>query len=299
LLLSPAFVGAFDQTRTVAPPSRRIDLLSTYRYVRAAIMILVVMLAASIVVQHHHDPSGCWEHSISAYYYTPARGVLVAQLVAVGVCVIAIKGSSEVEDILLNLAGMLAPVIAFVPSRTNGLCPSTSATVEEKAAAVANNMTALFVAGFVALTVVLVSAVVASRRARIGRGREVGMALSWVLYLATLGWFAFDRSGFESVAHYVAAAMFFVFVIGVVVANAVNYAEDHPSRYRLFVPVNRYTVLAGAMIVSPTVLWLVSLAVSWQHAPFFIEGVLIGLFAVFWLAQSTELWSRSAAVEPG
>jgi len=40
--------------------------------------------------------------------------LVLQEIAAIGVCMIALKGSTEWEDILLNLGGMLAPVVAFV-----------------------------------------------------------------------------------------------------------------------------------------------------------------------------------------
>ena len=60
----------------------------------------------------------CWQSSISSYYYTPAQGILVGVLVAIGVCLICLRGASDGEDELLNLTGLCAPFVALVPSPT-------------------------------------------------------------------------------------------------------------------------------------------------------------------------------------
>jgi hypothetical protein len=59
---------------------------------------------------------GCFQTSISAYYYTPVHGIFIGALVAVGTCLICLRGNTDAEDILLNLAGMFAPVVALVPT---------------------------------------------------------------------------------------------------------------------------------------------------------------------------------------
>ena len=66
----------------------------------------------------------CWQHSISAYYYTPVQLFLVGALVAIGISLIALKGSIELEDAVLNFAGILAPVVALVPTPNVGRCGS-------------------------------------------------------------------------------------------------------------------------------------------------------------------------------
>jgi len=88
--------------------------IKTYRYLRLAMLNMLVMPATGVLVERAHNDAGCLQPSISDYYYTPARAVFVASLTTIGVCMIALKGSTEWEDILLNLGGMLAPVVAFV-----------------------------------------------------------------------------------------------------------------------------------------------------------------------------------------
>ena len=88
--------------------------LDTYRYLRGGMVVMVVMLAAGVIgaaISSH-----CWQGSISAYYYTSAHSVFIASLCALGVQMIVYRGSSDTEDALLNLAGMLAFIVAFVPT---------------------------------------------------------------------------------------------------------------------------------------------------------------------------------------
>jgi hypothetical protein len=77
-------------------------------------VVVVVLLAAAILIDS--VPTDCWQGSISAYYYTAARNVFVAALCCLGILMIVYKGSTDSEDVLLNLAGTLAFFVAFVPS---------------------------------------------------------------------------------------------------------------------------------------------------------------------------------------
>jgi len=88
--------------------------VKSYRYLRLSIVVVVLALMASVVIERSHV--SCWQESISAYFYTPVQAVFVGALVAIGVSLIAIKGSTDREDVLLNLAGVLAPIVAFVPT---------------------------------------------------------------------------------------------------------------------------------------------------------------------------------------
>src|SRR4051812_48137400 len=87
--------------RALEPPAS--EAVKTWRYLRLAIVVVAVELAASVLYEHAQAPAECWQTSISAYYYTPAQGVLVGALVAIGVCLVSVKGNTDWEDILLNL----------------------------------------------------------------------------------------------------------------------------------------------------------------------------------------------------
>ena len=89
------------------------DAIKTYRYLRVGMIGAVVLLAASISIEI--VKAGCAQTSISAYYYTPARAIFVGAMFVVGVSLIVYKGRTPWEDNWLNVAGMLAPVVAVVP----------------------------------------------------------------------------------------------------------------------------------------------------------------------------------------
>ena len=52
----------------------------------------------------------------SAYYYTPAQAIFVGALIGLAACMIALKGTTPVEDVFLNLGGVFAAVVAIVPT---------------------------------------------------------------------------------------------------------------------------------------------------------------------------------------
>ena len=64
--------------------------------------------------------SGEWQTSISSYYYTPAGPVFTAVLCALGVCLVVLRGYTDAEDTALNLAGLSAPMVGFVPTPEMG-----------------------------------------------------------------------------------------------------------------------------------------------------------------------------------
>jgi len=63
---------------------------------------------------------------VSAYYYTPVRAILVGALVAIGFGLVVIQGRTTFEDSALNVTGMLAPLVAVVPTSDVGRCWSVA-----------------------------------------------------------------------------------------------------------------------------------------------------------------------------
>jgi hypothetical protein len=118
----------------------------------------VVLLAASIAIER--SKVDCWQTSISAYYYTPVRAIFVGSMIAVDLSLIVYKGRAW-EDVCLNFAGMLAPVVAVVPTTDVGRCwsvaPSPLPVNADGSLAdwvvtnIDNNIYALLIAGALAL----------------------------------------------------------------------------------------------------------------------------------------------------
>lgn len=266
--------------------------VKTYRYLRLGMVLLVVMLAAAILVEWLSTDPACWQTSISGYYFTPVKGVLVGSLVAIGVAMIVVKGNTETEDVLLNVAGMLAPVVAFVPTPEFVACWSSAPPDRDIPSDIANNVTALLVAG--ALAVLVVTGVVL-HRARHGEAdprHAAGAAASGVLLLGGAIWFALGRGSFDRAAHYAAAVPMFLCFVAVVALNSRDAGPqgEQPgerSRYA-----SAYLLIAATMVGGTALLGLVALVSGWQHALLWIEGLLIAGFAAFWLLQTRELWNQ-------
>ncbi len=86
----------------------------TYRYLRLAIVAMVFSLLLSMFFEYVE--AGELLGSFSAYYYSPVNPLFVGTLIMIGVCLIAIRGTTDFEDIALNISGLLAPVVALVPT---------------------------------------------------------------------------------------------------------------------------------------------------------------------------------------
>ena len=107
-----------------SPPGRDVAALKTYRYLRLGMLAATAALAYSIVEEARKPGVGCFLGSISGYYYTPVHSVFVGVMVLIGVMLLVIKGRTVIEDACLSLAGMMAPIVAFIPTSDDveGVC---------------------------------------------------------------------------------------------------------------------------------------------------------------------------------
>jgi len=214
--------------------------VKSYRYLRLAMVTLLGALFAAVLYQTMRQDFDPLE-SVSAYYYTPAQALFVSGLIGFAACMIALKGTTDVEDISLNLAGMFAIVVALVPTSRGadfdaavdacqeqaGLalteeelkgsdCASKLALVDAAKANIENNMIAV-------LTVGVVVAIILAIRGFLGRGPFSWPAFGAGVALLVVGAVAFfwRTDWFARNAHWIAAAGLFacIFVVGIVNAR--------------------------------------------------------------------------------
>ncbi len=291
----------------------RDDAVKTYRYLRIGIIVAVVLLGASILLEHANAPNGCFQNSISAYYYTPVRAIFVGTLIAVGLALIAIKGRGLGEDICLNIAGMLAPVVAIVPTTDVGTCWSVEpgprpvevggSLANWLVTNVRNNFHAFLVAGAVAL---IVASIIASlmKRGIGGRPEEVNVGTIASLFatagILLLGWGLIDEwsDQFFSLTethvgplrftgvHGPSAILMFVFLIGAVASRAVaNIHGWLRSWYFWLYSVVGFVMLFGGAVIAKG-------RIGGDHTVGFLEAFEIFWFVVFWIIQTWELWNE-------
>jgi hypothetical protein len=260
----------------------------TWRYLRLAMVAMVVGLAASVL---HATWTSCWQESISAYYYTPAQGFLVGALVTIGVCLFSLKGSTDLEDLLLNLAGVCAPFVALVPTPTIGDC-GTVYDGENRAVNIANNVFALLLVLTLALVAVAVMEMLNQKRRPEERlsavewgGFAVGtvaLVAVWILFYAAREWFALNM-------HNITAITMFFFIWLTVLLNARHLRGRQTPRQRR----SRAVYLAiGVLMAVVAVVNLIAGVAGWPYAVISVEAELIALFAVFWMTQTIELWDE-------
>ena len=266
--------------------------LDTYRYLRGGMPVMLVMLASALVIERAR--ATCWQTSISAYYFTAVHAVFIGSICAIGTLLIVYKGSNDTEDVLLNLAGMLAFVVAFVPTtRPVLLCGASALPVNAVSQqAVVANVWALVIA----LAVSRAASWWMYRRTGTGRGRSaLGTAAVWVqravlavglvTLIAAQHWFVGNAHGIA------AATMFGAFIVTVVI-NAVLVRTCYRVVYQVI------SVLMVLTLVAAVVVHFV--LDDFNHVVLVVEILLIAEFGAYWVVQTVELWNspvRDVAVD--
>ena len=317
------------------------NVIKTYRYIRLALIFLIVLLGVSVAKEiletGRRFGEACYQTSISAYYYTPAQAVFVSVLVAIGVAMISLKGNTNVEDVLLNLGGMLAPVVAFVPTPDrplDSICPPSNAIGGDAVQAppnslgfaaenVANNMGALLWIGVAALLVTLLLAWSewrsATRRAadqnRSADERAAAAAaaaastftkrefwLGWGVAAAVVAFamYAFftARLTFLTSAHYSAAIPMFVIIWLVVVLNSRRYYRQLAERPGTSRGGRLFNRYTNIAIGMAVAAAVDGLVIGGLHMIFWLECSLIVGFCAFWVLQTQELWEQGIRPVP-
>jgi len=252
--------------------------VTTYRYVRFGLLALLLALAVGVGIETVRDG---WQGSISAYYYTPAGPIFIAVMASVGVCLVALQGFTDAENVCLNLAGISAPMVAFVPSPERGEAPDV--------AAITNNA-----ATYLSVLAVGYLVVLGFVWHRLRRGGAltpwswiglVAVALAWLVGVV---WLSSDRATFVTHAHTLAATFTLLPFVFVVALNTdwgvrVIAREPLPSRTRFD---TAYWLVLGGMFCVAIVFGVLH---AWTYALLGLEIGILALFAAFWVLQSIDL----------
>ncbi|MGY2127723.1 hypothetical protein [Blastococcus sp. SYSU DS0617] len=281
-------------------PDPAVAAVKSYRYLRLAMVAMVFGLAVAVVHEVLRVDGNCWQTSLSGYYYTPVQNLFVGALIAIGVCLVSLKGNTDSEDVLLNFAGMCAPFVALVPIHDPSACGVVTDDLNRDLN-IANNVVALLAVIGAALAAL---AVLWWHNRRTSNGEPLptrieilGYAESVLLFGATVAVFWLQPEWFDRYGHPVAAIAMFTFIFANVVVNAVNIYYERKGTRAPVRRLNRYTWTAIAMAVSVAgnvLLW----ALGFDHWLLTIEASLIGCFAVFWGLQTWELWDQGLRKEP-
>ncbi len=283
-----------------SPAEGRADLLSTSRALRLAMVLVLVVLLGAVLLQGLTD---CAQSTISGFYFTAVRPVFVGSLCALGVCLVVYRGSSDREDVALNLTGFLAVVVAFVPTETplGDRCPAANVpTDDEIQAMVANNVTVLVAVGVMGLAI----AYAMLRGVRRTNPSVVRWSVGFPAVCLALGtlWFLLDDGGFIDHAHGVAALVMFGLIILVVHFNAQGAGcvdRGQPAwrePERLYGGIRNAMLLSALLVVAGAALDR-ALGGAWPFWGLLAEAMLLLEFLVFWLVQTDELWDVTSRKE--
>lgn len=299
-------------------PSPPTMALRTYRFLRFGVVLVIVLLTVSILKETFKSDPDCLQGSISAYFYTPVQSVFVGALTVLGFTMVALWGKTWVEDACFNLAGLLAPVVAFVPTSESTDCRIVAATGEpvktdaEKQqvldashAAINNNMSSYLLVVGIGLLVLLVVGVRAQmlktplvERPFTFWGPYVAAAAVWVFGICK-----FNQDGktwlYEN-AHIWSA--FLMFGLIVVAVFAVGYAKWKPdqkletNKEPQLVWASTYGLLALTMSIGAALIhwWGWGSVEFEEHRTFWLETWMIAGLLVFWVLQSIDRWNDGA-----
>jgi len=282
-----------------AEPLKQRDVIKSYRYLRIGMIGAAMLLAAAIVIEHFN--ADCWQTSISAYYYTPARAIFVGSMIVVGVSLIVYKGKTPFEDMFLNLAGMLAFVVAIAPTTDVGHCFSVPPESFPRKADgtlapwvvsnINNNYYALLVVGASAIVVGLIIVSIADSDEPAEEKQSSLRGLGIVGLILIVGWMLIlFWDNFYSRAHGLAAFAMFGFLIAAIIANVVEQrsrrVEEGTTRWS-----RRYLAIAVAMVLGGGLIILLRLGD--EHTVAWLETYEIVLFATYWIAQTAENWEET------
>jgi hypothetical protein len=292
-------------------PAHDVAAIKTYRYLRLGMLAAVAALSYSILEERYAHGVHCFIGSISGYYYSPVHPVFIGVMVSVGVALLVIKGRTVVEDTCLSLAGVLAPIVAFIPTTfdPSDKCGSEMAIVghylppakDPRVAAnsISNDLHAYLFAGSVAIGLLLVAAFVQRRRSNRPDAtttmNEYTAGTWWSLAAAAIfvviGWLlvAFDYSLVIQGHAWAALGMFAFLAIAALSNGILGILKNHTKiQYSVI-----YIIIAALMVVSGAVFMgyrYIDRSAFNGHVILYIEIVELTLFTAFWAIQTIERW---------
>lgn len=262
----------------------------TYFALRAGLVVLVLLLFVAVALEILGVD--CRLGSISAYFHTSVRSVFVGTLCAIGAILLIYRGNTDTENMLLNFAGFLAFLIAFVPTELDQTCPGVADEMVISDS-VANNVWAVL---FIGLLITILSVLFNWRGGRdeLSTYARVALTISAAGLAAGVAVFMWNRELVLEAGHSATALGFFALIIAVVWANALDLHRqeagsppDSKMETARTAARNRYGIVAIAMTL--TTLIGVPLVIGIQGLLFWLEAVLIVQFAIFWFLQTREL----------
>jgi hypothetical protein len=320
-------LGARSRRQLQDAADHREILKKTYLFLRFGLVGTGIAIFLAVVF----TPSGYLPDgeatlpSISHYYYTPARIVFTGALCAAALALVVISGKG-VQSYLLDLAALMAPLIAIIPTPTApgevgreaqlGDCPDGGVCIPA-------DQFPYVATGFQVwlwMTIgVLSAAFLWGLYQRFAKARHFPKPFWVILCLAFIVWFAYlllwsipDQEMLRRFGHVAAACLFSGLIITVAVIEAWRQWADRydptppppPAYFSRPVYAGIYLVLGLIMSIDIVVAGL-TLAVWFSpaesgagNAVFIVEAVGLAAFAAFWVVQTAEHARDSDGWEP-
>ena len=269
------------------------SLQRTYRYVRIGIaatvgVILVAVIVASVQM-------GTVWPSLSAYYYSSAGGLFVGALIAASLGILALSGRGT-DRALLDAAGLLAPLIALVPTPVVPATLTGSVPCEAAAGCTPSieDRTGVGIVTYViiGLAVWLIAVLVNRRTPRAPDVTDSLVLSPLILLLVLMAWLA-EPEGFLAGAHLASAGAFFILIAIVAIRSPLPVDGE----YDALPGVRRAYRVVGVLMAIDVAALVLGVVTGWPGPlfPWFVltgEAVALVLFGAFWILQSTRRWNE-------
>jgi hypothetical protein len=292
-------------------------VVATHMMIRVALTGIALAIVLSVLYQMMKDD--CPLTSISAYWYTDARAIFAGGLMVISICLIAYSGGTWTENLLLNLAGVLAPIVAIAPTtigkQLDKDCLGTRAPGSYDSSATTNGLTVYFVVLFAgALFTIFASRALRGRIAARKPGlspkektiSRIGAGVALAVPVVLLAWALIDDD-FPQHAHFPSAATMFVF-LALVAGSRSEWGSRLTKRWDLYrdtatlpealrrtFPYSKLNLGVAILMLATLLLAGVNILLEkrwhhgWDYGVITAEFTMLGLFLVFWLAQTIQM----------
>lgn len=263
----------------------------TYRYVRIALAAAPIALLVSVALA---VPDVGVLPTLSHYFYTPARTVFSAALIAASVCLLVLSGRDPQRG-LLDVAALLAPLVALIPTPISaGEVAGVEVSCARScipASAVADVENALVSYLVMAALAVVVGVALRARSgtAEGSAGSAATLVAAVVLLAALVLAFGLERPALLAAGHVVSAVAFFAVMAAVAVLEAVRPSAERPPSRALRAA---YLGIAALLVLDLLVIAALGLGAG-LPVVFSGEVAALLLFGAFWLLQTGQKWRES------
>lgn len=278
---------------TVLTNAQSTSVQRTYRYLRvgiaATVVVIFIAVAVTTVVIGHPL------RSISAYYYTAAQGPFVGALIAAALGIIVISGRG-VERALFDAAGLVAPLIALIPTRIDNstipgytpCAPGTECVPVELHAGIGVGLVTYAIVGLAGWVVALFLTSTGPR----STGVVVSLVTAPVILIAAPVLFFVWRDGLLIGGHLVAAGVFFLLIAAVAISDDFHSDFEKTPTRRVRRTYRIIGVIMGVNVGLTILLIVVGIEGPQRPVGFVGEMLALALFFVFWILQSSREWEQ-------